>query len=93
MILLTRLGGPIFALNQDLIERADCTPDTVVTLIDGTKYVVTESLPELVRLVREFRASVLAEAQLGQDAADQAPAPPRGGGPAEVVHLHTRRGQ
>jgi flagellar protein FlbD len=63
MILLTRLGGPVFALNQDLIERADCTPDTVITLVDGTKYVVCESLPELVELVREFRATVIGQAQ------------------------------
>jgi flagellar protein FlbD len=63
VILLTRLGGAVFALNQDLIERADCTPDTVVTLIDGTKYVVAESLPDLADLVREFRAAVIAQAQ------------------------------
>ena len=46
MILLTRLGGPVFALNPDLVERADCTPDTVITLVDGKKYIVAESLPE-----------------------------------------------
>jgi flagellar protein FlbD len=63
VILLTRLGGPVFALNQDLIERADCTPDTVITLVDGTKYVVCESLPELVELIREFRATVIGHAQ------------------------------
>jgi flagellar protein FlbD len=63
VILLTRLNGPVFALNPDLIERADCTPDTVITLVDGTKYVVSEPLTELVRLIRQFRASVVAEAQ------------------------------
>jgi flagellar protein FlbD len=63
VILLTRLGGETFALNQDLIERADATPDTVVTLVDGTKYVITESLPDLVEMVRTFRASVISEAQ------------------------------
>jgi flagellar protein FlbD len=63
VILLTRLGGPVFALNQDMIERADCTPDTVITLVDGTKYVVTESLLELVELIRHFRGSVITEAQ------------------------------
>lgn len=62
MILLTRLNGPMFALNPDLIERADSTPDTVITLVDGTKYVVTESLPDFVDRVREYRASVVAEA-------------------------------
>ncbi len=59
MILLTRLRGAPFALNPDLIERADRTPDTVITLVDGTKYVVSESLAELIDLVVEFRAAVL----------------------------------
>jgi flagellar protein FlbD len=63
VILLTRLNGPVFALNPDLIERADSTPDTVVTLVDGTKYVVGESLAELVAQIRQYRASVVAEAQ------------------------------
>jgi flagellar protein FlbD len=63
VILLTRLNGPVFALNPDLVERADCTPDTVITLVDGTKYVVTESLAELVALVRQYRESVIADAQ------------------------------
>jgi flagellar protein FlbD len=63
VILLTRLNGPLFALNPDLIERADSTPDTVITLVDGTKYVVGESLLELVALVRQYRSSVVADAQ------------------------------
>jgi flagellar protein FlbD len=63
VILLTRLGGALFALNPDLIERADCTPDTVITLVNGTKYVVHESLRELAELVRTYRAGVLAASQ------------------------------
>ena len=63
MILVTRLNGPEFALNPDLVERADSTPDTVVTLVDGTKYVIAESVEEFIELVRAYRASVLAEAQ------------------------------
>lgn len=63
MILLSRLNGPAFALNPDLIERAEATPDTIITLVDGTKYVITESLEELVDRVRESRASVIALAE------------------------------
>jgi len=63
MILLTRLNGPPFALNADLIERAEATPDTVITLVDGTKYVIAESLDELVDKIRESRASVIALAE------------------------------
>jgi len=60
MITLTRLSGSMFALNSDLIERVDATPDSVVTLVDGTKYVVRESLPEIVAAVREYRGQVVA---------------------------------
>jgi flagellar protein FlbD len=61
--MLTRLNGVAFVLNPDLVERADQTPDTVVTLVDGTKYVVTESLDEFVSLVLTFRARVISQAQ------------------------------
>ena len=47
MITLTRLSGTEFVLNCDLIERVDATPDTVVTLVDGKKYVVAESLDDV----------------------------------------------
>ncbi len=63
MILLRRLGGPVFTLNPDLIERAEATPDTVVTLIGGNKYVICESLDELVELIRDYRARIIASAE------------------------------
>jgi flagellar protein FlbD len=62
MITLTRLTGAQFALNPDLVERVDCTPDTVITLVDGTKYLVAESLPEVTHLVLEYRARIVAGA-------------------------------
>ncbi len=64
MIIVTRLNGPQFALNPDLVERADSTPDTVITLVDGTKYVIAETVPEFIELIRRYRASVAAEAQI-----------------------------
>nr|WP_240948378.1 flagellar FlbD family protein [Planosporangium mesophilum] len=93
---MTRLNGPVFALNPDLVERADSTPDTVITLVDGTKYVVSESLAELVALIRRYRASVVADAQqmVGQPAeAHREPVPDEGAegeDPTNVVQLHRR---
>ena len=66
MIVVTRLGGPSFAVNPDLIERAEASPDTVVTLVDGTKYVIAESLDELIERIRAYRASVIASAALAE---------------------------
>jgi flagellar protein FlbD len=63
MILLRRLSGPLFTLNPDLIERAEATPDTVVTLIGGNKYVIGESLEELVELIKDYRARIIAAAE------------------------------
>lgn len=62
MILVTRRNGPSLAINADLIERAEAGPDTVVTLVDGTRYVIEESIEELVDRIRLHRAAILARA-------------------------------
>ncbi len=59
MITVTRRNGTAFALNPDLIERVEATPDTVITLVSGTHYVVSETVEEIVEEVCQFRASVL----------------------------------
>ena len=90
MILVTRLNGAVFALNPDLVERADCTPDTVVTLVDGTKYVIAESVPEFIDSVRHYRASLISQASRLE--ADQPAAQPvtDDGQNAVVVPLHRK---
>jgi flagellar protein FlbD len=60
MITLSRLNGAAFAVNCDLIERLDASPDTVLTLVDGTRYVVAESMDEVIERVRTFRAEIVA---------------------------------
>ncbi|MCG0313866.1 MAG: flagellar FlbD family protein [Calditerricola sp.] len=58
MILLTRLNGSQFSLNAFLIETVEETPDTVVTLVNGKKYIVRESMVEVVERVRAFLKEV-----------------------------------
>ena len=62
MIRVTRLNGERFALNPDLVERVEGHPDTVVFLVDGTRYIVAESVEEVLVEIREYRASILATA-------------------------------
>ena len=62
MIQLTRLNGSRFLLNSDLIERVDETPDTVITLVDGTRYLVSEDLDTVLDEIRCHRAAILAVA-------------------------------
>ncbi|HZB58985.1 MAG TPA: flagellar FlbD family protein [Actinomycetota bacterium] len=59
MIIVTRLHGASVAVNCDLIERVEAAPETVVTLVDGSRYVVRESVSEIVDKIRVFRASVV----------------------------------
>ena len=51
MIELTRLNGTVFGLNPELIEVVDSTPDTVITLTTGRKFIVKESRQEVKNLV------------------------------------------
>ena len=58
MIQLTRLNHGPLILNCDLIEHVEITPDTVVALVTGQRFMVLESANEVVELVRAFRRSI-----------------------------------
>lgn len=55
MIEVTKLNGTRFLMNSDLIEIVEETPDTVITLNDGKKYIVKETMREIKDLVRTTR--------------------------------------
>jgi flagellar protein FlbD len=61
MIELTRLNGNPMVLNSDLIKTAEASPDTMLTLINGEKLIVRESIAEVVELVLAYRARLLAQ--------------------------------
>ena len=63
MIVFTRLGGGEFGVNPDLIQRIDSAPDTILTLIDGTKYIVSEPMSAVISRINEHRAQILSRAQ------------------------------
>jgi flagellar protein FlbD len=102
VIHLTRLNGQGFVLNPDLILKAETTPDTIVTLVDGTRYVVEEPLDVLAERVLRYRASVVAVAReltgASQDATADDGLPDVGTAPGhespapKVAVLRPRRG-
>jgi flagellar protein FlbD len=63
VIIVTRLNGPQFSVNPDLLQRIDSAPDTILTLVDGTKYIVEESMPQVIDLITTYRATLVARAQ------------------------------
>lgn len=86
MIRLHRLREEhAFALNPDLFERIDVTPDTTIVLVDGSKYIVRESLDEVLHLIMKYRAEVIRlshqmEEGTYDDDTDPEPTRPVGGG-------------
>ncbi len=62
MIRVTRLNHTPVLLNSDLIEHVETTPDTVISLTTGQKFMVLESPEELINLVVSFRRSILNQA-------------------------------
>jgi uncharacterized protein YlzI (FlbEa/FlbD family) len=59
MIAVTCRNGEHFSIDPVHIERVETDPDTVIHLVDRTKYVVTESFDDLLRTIQAHRASVL----------------------------------
>ncbi|BDZ39194.1 flagellar FlbD family protein [Microbacterium suwonense] len=62
MIVVTRLNLTRFAVNPDLIERVQASPDTTIIMVDGARFVVQESMDELIAQITDFRARVLSTA-------------------------------
>ena len=91
MIRVTRLNGEQFALNPDLIERVEGHPDTVAFLVDGTKYVVKESVDAVLDEIREYRARILATSYEMDRGEYRTPEPEQGdAGGSSVVPFPSR---
>ncbi len=61
MIKITRLNRTPLIVNSDLIEHIEGNPDTVITLTSGQKYVVLETIEEVVERVIAFRKLLFPE--------------------------------
>jgi flagellar protein FlbD len=79
VIVLTRFhSGERFGVNPDLIERVEETPDTVITLTNGAKHVVQESIDEIAASVQIYKATTLALAtRMAEGPSTNTPAPLR----------------
>ncbi len=55
MIKVTRLNKSGFVINAEWIETVEATPDTVIVLVNGKRFVVTESVDEILRRVVEYK--------------------------------------
>jgi flagellar protein FlbD len=58
MILLTKINNNPIAVNSDLIEYIEETPDTVITLTNSDRVVVQEGMTEIIEKVVQYRRSI-----------------------------------
>lgn len=61
VIRLTRLNGSAITINAELIETVEKCPDTTLSLATGNRYLVRETVDEVVAKVIEYRRKVNAE--------------------------------
>lgn len=59
MIRLTRINHRPLVVNSDLIEHIESTPDTVISMTTGQKFVVLESAEEVIERVIQFRRAIV----------------------------------
>lgn len=64
MILLTRFNGTQFYINAELIQTVEETPNTVITLLDHTKFVVSDPAALVVERFIEYRRKLYQPMQL-----------------------------
>jgi flagellar protein FlbD len=58
MIQVTRINHVPLVLNANLIEHVEATPDTVISLVNGQKFMVLEDTDEVIRRVIEFQRAI-----------------------------------
>ncbi|MBR1736113.1 MAG: flagellar FlbD family protein [Firmicutes bacterium] len=61
MIYITRLNDKEVYINSDLIECMEETPDTTITLTTGKKFIVKETIDEIVERIIAFKRKTYSE--------------------------------
>lgn len=58
MIKISTLTNQEFYLNCELFEKIEANPNTVITMTNGNKYVVQESIEEILKRINEYKLEI-----------------------------------
>ena len=58
MIALTRLSGSPLVLNAALIRHVESRPDTYITLTDGERLIVRDTVDEVIRKTIQYQRTL-----------------------------------
>jgi flagellar protein FlbD len=61
MIKLHKLNGSEIVVNAELIESVEATPDTVINLATGNRFLVSNGVQEVIDKVVEYKKKVYAD--------------------------------
>ncbi len=64
MIRLTRMDGSELYINPELVETIEETPDTHITLSNGSHYLVLESAGAIIEKIIHFKATIMRRAAI-----------------------------
>lgn len=67
MIQLHKISGKSFYLNCELIYRIDHNYDTVITLTNEKKLIVSENPEEIVEKVIEYRQKIFTKVRISEE--------------------------
>jgi len=60
MIRLTGFDKKEFILNAEVIEKIEMMPETLITLLNGKKYIVIESTEEVIEKIISYKKRIFA---------------------------------
>lgn len=60
MIKLVKLNGAAIVVNAEIIETVEATPDTVINLVTGNRFIVRDPVDEVIAKIVEYRKQVYA---------------------------------
>lgn len=60
-------GNGTFFVNADLIETLEARPDTTITLVNKHRYVVEDTIEQVIDRITDFRARVAAAVRADAD--------------------------
>ena len=59
MIYVTGMDQKEFVLNSDHIEKMEEVPETIITLVNGKKYIVLESVKEIIEDIIRYKNKIV----------------------------------
>ena len=58
MIKISTLNHQEFYLNCEMIEKIEANPNTVITMSNGNKYVVENSVDDIVEKIKSYKKEI-----------------------------------